>query len=217
MSCWYRFCRLCFRVLFAVLFRWRCFHSERVPATGGVILAGNHVSYLDPPLVGAALKRDAYFLARDSLFRFPIFGFLLRSWHAMPVKRDQGQTRGLRMARDLLGTGACVVLFPEGTRSRSNQLQRARSGIGWVVIHSDTPVVPVRVFGTYEAFGRHRRFPRFRRVQVKYGNPLWFDKLRQEAKIGTKGRRKEIYQEIADEIMRAIGELEPHADKPQFP
>jgi 1-acyl-sn-glycerol-3-phosphate acyltransferase len=86
-------------------------------------------------------------------------------------------------------------------------LRPARAGIGLTVIKSNAPVVPVRVFGTHEAWGRNRKFPRPRRVEVKYGQPMEFAALREEAKTCAKPRLKEIYQEIADQIMAAIGEL----------
>ena len=207
----------CFRALFKIYFRWRVYHPERVPETGPVILAANHASFIDPPLVGAGLPRDINYLARESLFRFPGIGALLRSWNSVPVDREGGGAAGLKKILDRLLHGGAIILFPEGTRSRDGKLQRARSGIGLTAIKSDAAVVPVRVFGTYEAYGRHLRFPRPRRVAVKYGEPMRFEALRAEAKTCSKARLKEIYQLVADEIMAAIAKLEPHEDKKIFP
>jgi 1-acyl-sn-glycerol-3-phosphate acyltransferase len=201
-----------FRVWYATYFRWRVFNPERVPETGAVILASNHASFLDPPLVGAGLKRGINYMARESLFRFPGIGALLRSWSAVPVDRDGGGAAGLKAILDRLLAGGGIILFPEGTRTRDGNLQPARSGIGLVVIKSAAPVVPVRVFGTYAAYGRHIKFPRPKRIAVKYGRPLNFEKLRAEAKDCSKPRLKEIYQQIADEIMAAIAKLEARAD-----
>jgi 1-acyl-sn-glycerol-3-phosphate acyltransferase len=201
-----------FRAFYATYFRWRVFNPENVPLQGGVILASNHASFLDPPLVGAGLRRDINYLARESLFRFPGIGALLRSWNSVPVDRDGGGARGLRAILDRLLAGGAIILFPEGTRTRDGQLQPARSGIGLTVIKSSAPVVPVRVFGTFEAYGRHIKFPRPRRITVKYGRPLNFEKLRAEAKTCDKARLKEIYQQVADEIMAAIAKLEPRRE-----
>jgi 1-acyl-sn-glycerol-3-phosphate acyltransferase len=201
-----------FRVWYATYFRWRVFNPERVPETGAVILASNHASFLDPPLVGAGLKRGINYMARESLFRFPGIGALLRSWSAVPVDRDGGGAAGLKAILDRLLAGGGIILFPEGTRTRDGNLQPARSGIGLVVIKSAAPVVPVRVFGTYAAYGRHIKFPRPKRIAVKYGQPMNFEKLRAEAKDCSKARLKEIYQKIADEIMAAIAKLEPKKD-----
>jgi 1-acyl-sn-glycerol-3-phosphate acyltransferase len=201
-----------FRAIFTVCFRWSIFNPERVPLTGGVILASNHASFLDPPMVGSALPRDINYLARESLFRFPIVGAVLRSWNSVPVDRDGGGAAGLRAILDRLLAGGAIILFPEGTRTKDGKLQKARSGIGLTVIKSNAPVVPVRVFGTFEAYGRNHRFPRPKKVAVKYGKPMLFEKLRAEAKDCSKPRLKEIYKEVADEIMAAIAKLEPKAD-----
>lgn len=201
-----------FRLMYATYFRWRVWNPERVPLTGPVILASNHASFLDPPLVGCGLKRDINFLARESLFRFPVIGTVLRSWNAVPVDREGGGARGLKAILDRLHKGGAIILFPEGTRTHDGKLQPARSGIGLTVIKSEAPVVPVRVFGTLEAYGRDLKFPRPHRVVVKYGKPMMFPVLRAEAQACTKIRLKEIYQQVADEIMVAISQLEPRAD-----
>lgn len=198
-----------YRGLFATYFRWRVFHPERVPGRGPVILASNHASFLDPPLVGSSLKREINYLARESLFRFPMLGWVLRTVNAVPVDREGGGAAGLRAIMDRLHGGGAIILFPEGTRTRDGQLQPARSGIGLTVIKSEAPVVPVRVFGTFEAWGRGKSFPRPHRVAVKFGQPLHFAQARTEAKTCSKPRLKEIYQQIASEIMAAIAALEP--------
>jgi 1-acyl-sn-glycerol-3-phosphate acyltransferase len=201
-----------FRVMYATYFRWHVFNAERVPLQGGVILASNHASFLDPPLVGSPLHRDINYLARESLFRYPGVGALLRSWNSVPVDRDGGGAKGLKIILNRLLAGAGIILFPEGTRTLDGRLQPAQSGIGLIVIKSAAPVVPVRVFGTFEAYGRNRKFPRPHRVAVKYGRPMNFEVLRAEAKTCDKARLKEIYQQVADEIMAAIAKLEPKAD-----
>ena len=197
-----------FRCIFATYFRWRVFHAAHVPREGPVILAANHASFLDPPLIGAALPRQINFLARESLFRFPVLKTILRSWHVVPVDREGGGAKGLKIILDRLLAGGAIILFPEGTRTHDGQLQPARPGIGLTVIKSTAPVVPLRVFGSYEAFGRHVRVPRPRRLTVKFGEPMSFERLRDEAKTCSKSRLKEIYQQVADEILQAIAKLE---------
>jgi 1-acyl-sn-glycerol-3-phosphate acyltransferase len=212
MNLSYRLGWILFRALFAVYFRWRVFNPERVPRTGAVILASNHASFLDPPLVGSGLRRGINYLARESLFRFPGIGALLRSWNAVPVDRDGGGAAGLKAILDRLLAGGGIILFPEGTRTRDGKLQPARSGIGLIVIKSQAPVVPVRTLGTFEAWGRNQKVPLPKRVAVKYGEPLHFEKWRAEARNCSKARLKEIYRQIADEIMAAIAKLEAHQD-----
>jgi len=214
----YRVGWLGFRALYRFYFGWRVYNAERVPLEGPVILASNHASYLDPPLVGAGIRRDINYLARESLFRFPVVGWVLRNWNSVPVDREGGGARGLKAILERLLKGGAIILFPEGTRSRDGKPQPARSGIGLTVIKSTAPVVPVRVFGTYEAFGRHMRLPKpFRRVAVKYGKPMYFEKLRAEAKECPKDRLRQIYQQVADELMDVIAKLEACEDKQTFP
>jgi 1-acyl-sn-glycerol-3-phosphate acyltransferase len=201
-----------FRLMYATYFHWRVFNAERVLQTGGVILAANHASFLDPPLVGSGLHRQINFLARASLFRYPGVGWLLRNWNSVPVERDGGGAAGLKSILDRLLAGGAIILFPEGTRTKDGKLQPARSGIGLTVIKSDAVVIPVRTFGTFECYNRKIKFHLPKQLAVKYGHPMHFEKLRAEAKNCSRPRLKEIYQEIADEIMAAIAKLEPRED-----
>lgn len=205
----YRLGWLFFRAFFALYSRARHLHPERVPTDGPVILAANHASILDPPLIGVGLSRMVNYLARNTLFDIPVFGAILRSWKVVPVDREGGGGAGLKAIFDRLLNGGAILLFPEGTRTLDGRLLPAKSGIGLTVIKSTAPVVPVRVFGTFEAFGRHLKWPRPHRLVVHYGQPLDFQALREEAKICSKPRLKEIYQQVANEIMAAIARLEP--------
>jgi 1-acyl-sn-glycerol-3-phosphate acyltransferase len=206
-----------FRTAYKVYCRAEWFNPERVPATGPVILACNHASIIDPPLVGTGLKRGISYLARESLFRFPGIGWLFRNWDAVPVDREGGGAKGLKAILDRLLAGGGIILFPEGTRTMDGKLQPARSGIGLTVIKSNAPVVPVRVFGTFEAYGKAVAFPRPHKIAAKYGKPLYFEAQRAEARTCSKARLKEIYQEVAEEIMANIAKLEPCKDKESFP
>lgn len=208
---------LAFRAVFRFYFRWRVYGADRVPATGPVVLAANHASYIDPPLIGAALPRQIHFLARNTLFTQPVVGPLLRSWEVVPVDRDGAGASGLRAILDRLHRGGAILLFPEGTRSATGAFLPARSGIGLTVLKSSCPVIPVRVFGTYDAYGRHLRVPRPFRVAVKFGPPLDFAAVRAEAATGAKARLKAIYQEAADQIMAAIARLQPCLEVTRFP
>jgi len=201
-----------FRAVFASYFRWRVFNPERVPLEGPVILASNHASYIDPPLVGAGVRRQINFLARDNIFHVPVLAAILRSWDVVPVDRDGGTGRGLKVILSRLERGGAIILFPEGTRSRHGELNPARSGIGLTVIKSRAPVVPCRVFGTHRAFGPHMLLPRPRRLTVKYGQVMLFEALRADAASCSKQRLKGIYQLVADEIMAEIARLEAHND-----
>ena len=122
------------------------------------------------------------------------------------MDRDGSGGAGLKAVLSRLREGKAVVLFPEGTRSADGQLQSARSGIGLAVIKSGAAVLPVRVFGTNEAWGRHQRFPHPHPIVVTFGRPLNLDALRTEAESCSRERLREIYQEVADQIMAGIAQ-----------
>jgi 1-acyl-sn-glycerol-3-phosphate acyltransferase len=207
----------CFRAVFSSYFRWSYYNTERVPLLGPVILACNHASYIDPPLVGATLRRPIHYMARDSLFRWRWMRELLHSWNAVPVDRDGGGAAGLRVILNVLEARGAIIIFPEGTRSPDGQLRNARSGVGLIVVRSGAQVVPVRVFNTENAYGRPHRIPRPLPVGVKFGRAIDFEQMRFEARSCSKARLKQIYQEIADSIMSAISKLEPYEEVETFP
>lgn len=199
-------------LIFRTVFRARYFNAERVPMDGPVILASNHASYMDPPLVGSGIRRPVNYLARDTLFHYRIANFFLRRLLCVPVDREGAGAAGLKGIFDRLSGGGVILLFPEGTRTSDGNLLPARAGIGLTVIKSDAPVIPIRIFGSYDAYNRRMLIPRPRRVMVKYGNPLDIADLRAEVKTCSKQRVKEIYQEVANRIMREIEAMEPCTD-----
>ncbi len=203
----YRVCRAILAFIFRVYFRLRVQDASHVPATGPVILAPNHASYADPPMIGVGVQRMCNYLARANLFENRLFGWWLREVGVVPVDRDGGSASGLRTILGRLREGSAILLFPEGTRTTDGRLQPARSGIGLMAIKSGAPVVPVRVRGSFEAWGRHRRVPLPRRIDIRFGPALRFEKHVAEAATCPKERLKEIYQEVSDEIMAAIAAL----------
>jgi 1-acyl-sn-glycerol-3-phosphate acyltransferase len=212
----YRVCRIVVSSIARGFLDWKVYHPERVPVVGPVILASNHQSFADPPLIAAGLPRTTKFLARETLFKVPALGSVIRFMGAYPIDRDGGGASGLRTVLSLLDSGAAVLLFPEGTRSPNGEVQAARSGIGLVVIRSTAPVVPVRLFGLNHAWGRHHRFPRPHPIVIKYGQPLDFEDLRREAATASKQRTKAIYEEVSRQVMKAITDLQPHEDVRTF-
>ncbi|MBN9689719.1 MAG: 1-acyl-sn-glycerol-3-phosphate acyltransferase [Verrucomicrobia bacterium] len=213
----YAFCHVVVRNLIKGYFNHRTYHPERVPLVGPAILAANHVSFGDPPIIGATLPRSISFLARDTLFRPPFFAKLIRTLNAIPIDRDGGGPAGLKIVLSRLELGEAVLLFPEGTRSMDGKVHPARNGIGLLVIRSKVPVVPLRIFGLYEAWGRDRLFPRPHPTVIKYGPAMNFEEHRAEAATASKQRLKVIYDEISRDITSAIERLEPCADVTTFP
>ena len=208
MHSWYRFCRFLFRVYFRLYHHGRIYNAERLPDEGAFILAGNHVSFLDPPFFGLACRRAAYYLARDTLFRHPLANWILRSWHCVPISRGRADVGAMRTVLRMLGEGKAVLMFPEGTRSPDGQLQESRAGIGMIVARANVPIVPMRIFGTKRALPRGTSVPRPARVAITFGEPFVYPlpadlgDLRGDA-------LKAVYLDIGREIMRRIAHLQP--------
>jgi 1-acyl-sn-glycerol-3-phosphate acyltransferase len=205
----YRVCRWILALLFRVYFRLRIIGAEQVPAEGPVILASNHASFADPPMVGVGVPRMCNYLARADLFENRLFGWWLREVGVVPVDRDGGSAAGLRTILGRLRQGSAILLFPEGTRTTDGRLQAARSGVGLMVMKSGAPVVPVRLTGSFEAWGRRHLLPRPRLVKVFFGPVLRFEAQLAEARTCSKDRLKALYQEVSDQIMAAIAALGP--------
>jgi 1-acyl-sn-glycerol-3-phosphate acyltransferase len=203
----YRFCRFLFRVYFYLYHRGRVYSAERLPDDGAFLLAGNHISFLDPPFFGLACRREAFYLARDTLFRNPVSNWILRGWNCVPISRERGDIGAMRTMLRLLGEGKAVLMFPEGTRSPDGQLQEPRAGIGMIAARANVPIVPMRIFGTERAMPKGARLPRPAKVEIKFGEPFLyplpadFEKLRGDA-------LKAVYFDIGRETMRRIAGLE---------
>lgn len=197
------------RLIFSTYFRGEVYNAHNVPERGPLIIASNHVGYIDPFCVGAAVNRRICYLCRESAFKWPIIGYLLKKWNAVPVDRDGKNPRGLKAVLDRLKDGEAVMLFPEGTRTYDGTLQRAKPGIGLLVAQSQAPVLPVRIFGMWEAFNRHMKFPRPKKVKVVFGELISFDEKIEKLKNSDRESAKLLYQEIADGIMMAIENIKP--------
>ncbi|MBN1621934.1 MAG: (d)CMP kinase [Endomicrobiales bacterium] len=137
--------RFLFRVFFKIIWRWKIYGHDNVPLKGGVIMASNHSSFADPPLVGSAMKRPLFFMAKIELFEVPILGFLIKRTNAFPVRRGEQDVSAFRKAQKLLKSGNTVLVFPEGTRSRDGNFGRALPGVGMLSCLAGVPVVPVRI------------------------------------------------------------------------
>ncbi len=184
-------------------FSYRVHGADHIPEQGGVILAANHTSYFDPPLVGVASHRAVWYLARKSLLEWPLLGPVFPSLNVIPVDRDGNDRTALKSIIRLLKSGEGVVLFPEGTRSLDGHLQKAQPGLGMIVAKTLVPVVPARVFGAFEAFPKGAKRIRRHPIDVCFGPPIFFS----PEKFDTASR--ESYQKISDEVIQAIGKIPP--------
>jgi 1-acyl-sn-glycerol-3-phosphate acyltransferase len=190
--------------LAVILMRWlfdlTSVGRHHIPATGPVLLVANHLSVLDPPLVGGAADRQLSFLAKAELFAIPLFGRLIRALNARPVRREGADASALREALRTLAEGRALLVFPEGTRGSEGELRTAKAGAGMLAVLSGAAVVPVYVTGSGRAWPKGQRLPRRTPVTVAFGPPLRF------ADEGGRAR-KERYAEASRVMMAAIAEL----------
>lgn len=199
MRLWYAAARALVKVSLRLCFHLRGEGTERVPS-GGLLLVSNHASYLDPLAVGSVVPREIYYLARRSLFQ-GLMAELLTSVNTIPTARERPEPAALRKILGLLAGGHGVLIFPEGTRSVDGELQAAEPGAGFLAAQAQVPILPVRVFGSFEALPRSSRFPRLASIRVAIGFPYHPRRMEDgEAK-------KEYYRSLAEEMMRRIGDL----------
>jgi 1-acyl-sn-glycerol-3-phosphate acyltransferase len=199
----YGFCHYVIRVMFDVLFRGDVAGTENFPKEGAFLIAGNHASHLDPPLIGAHVPRQMCFFARKTLWKAGFASWWLDTVGTIPVDRDGGQdVSALKRVLRALGEGKVTILFPEGTRSLDGRLQPAKAGVGFMACRMQVPVVPARIFGSFEAFGKGMKFPRFGTpVTVVFGRPL------PPAVYDDPTAGKQRYQIASERIMAAIASL----------
>jgi len=145
---------------------------ENVP-DGACLLASNHQSMLDPPLIGSCLPREIAFVARRTLFYNPVFGALIRACNAIPIDRENADIGAIRAALAALGAGHGLLIFPEGTRSADGRIGEAKAGAGLLACKSGAPVVPIHVRGARDVLPRGEVVPAgAARIRVQFGRPM---------------------------------------------
>lgn len=186
MTRWYRFARGVCRLVLRLHGSIEVIGEENIPRSGPAIVTPNHLSFLDPPAIGAAMHREGRFLARHTLWRNRLFGRIITATGAMPINRDKPDRASVRAVLAALDAGYPVVIFPEGTRSRDGRLLRGEHGIAMFVQKSGAPVIPAAIMGTGtilppDARGTHRAD-----VRVIFGPALHFtpDSSREEIVTG---------------------------------
>jgi 1-acyl-sn-glycerol-3-phosphate acyltransferase len=171
----------------------RIYGSDRVPREGGVVLALNHFSWLDPPAYGAACPRPIYYMAKSEIHDVRGLGPLIRSFGTFAVRRGESDREAVRLAREVVRDGNALGLFVEGTRQRSGVPGEAKPGAAMIALHEQVPVVPAAIHGS-----QSWKLGTFRPVSVAWGSPVRFDGL-------SPGGR--AYREVSTEIERRIRAL----------
>ncbi|MDQ0244261.1 1-acyl-sn-glycerol-3-phosphate acyltransferase [Bacillus fengqiuensis] len=177
------------RAVLGPLYRIEVHGTEHIPKEGAVLLCSNHISNLDPPVVGMMFPRPVAFMAKEELFKAPIIKYLVPHLKAFPVKRGMSDRDALRKALAILKEGEVLGLFPEGTRSKDGTLGEGLAGAGFFALRSKAVVIPCAIIGPYQPF---------KKLKVVYGPPLDMEKYRQE---------KVSAEEATAVIMREIGKM----------
>jgi 1-acyl-sn-glycerol-3-phosphate acyltransferase len=187
---------LCFRLFYECKI-----YGTKTPYSGAAIIAPNHASFLDPPLIGAFWPEETHFLAKASLFEKWYMNWLLVKLHSHPVRGTAQDVQSMRMICQLLKEGKKVVIFPEGIRTEDGKLQPVKSGISMLALRMGCPIIPVYIHGTYEAWPKHSRWPRGgSTIACIFGNPIFATNV--------KGLNKKAAQEtMACEVQAAIEKL----------
>ncbi len=174
MTVLYNSCKYLGWSLMPALFRLRVFGREKLPSNGGLLIACNHQSYLDPIMVGLGLGRSVDFMAREELFRRPILGPFIRRLHSFPVKQGENDLGAVRGAINRLRKGRTLIIFPEGTRSYDDRMLPLKPGFTIIAARSRAPVAPAVIYGAHRALPRGRRLLTFHNIWVAFGEPLAF-------------------------------------------
>jgi 1-acyl-sn-glycerol-3-phosphate acyltransferase len=190
-----------FQVYLRLLFRIEVQGREYIPRRGKLLLAANHVSAYDPFVIGSLVPRVLYFLAKKELFVNPLLGAVLRFLHAIPVDRRDLSHTTVRRANELLSAGEAMLLFPEGTRSRSGQIGAGKSGVGMLAALNQADIVPVRVDGLHGSRGSLWQRPR---IKVSFGPVLAVAPF-----LNNGAAPKEIYRDIAAAVLERIRAMGP--------
>ena len=184
--------------LFKLFFDFKVFGEENIPE-GGVIIASNHVSYLDPVILGASVyRRRIFYMAKEELFKIPILRNLIKYLGAFPVKRGSPDIKALKKALEILKENKILLIFPEGTRGDGKKLLPPKKGLGLLVSKSKVPVIPAYIFGTEKVLPKGAKFLKLNKIRVYFGKPI-------------KDIQEKDYKTIGERVMEEILKLKEKA------
>ena len=193
------------RLAATVLFRLKVSGQQHIPKTVGVLIAANHASYLDIPILGCGVPRLASYMGRMDLFPGPV-GWLMRYLGWIPIRRERVDRGGFEEAISRIKAGGAVIIYPEGSRTEDGRLQPGKPGVGMIVAATGCPVIPAHLAGTFAVLPPGARRIRLRPMRVTYGEPMDFSMLLKE--LDGESKKKDVYQRISQEIMDRIAALE---------
>ena len=158
--------------LFKILFDWEIKGKENIPRKGGFIIASNHLSYLDPPIIGIAYPRKVHYLAKSSLFQIPVLNFLIKIYGAIPIEREKEYSISIKKGIEILKKGEGLVIFPEGTRNPEGNIEMPKKGVSFLAYKTGVPVIPKKLKGTEKALPKGKKFLKPAKVKVIFGSSI---------------------------------------------
>ncbi|MCF8011540.1 MAG: 1-acyl-sn-glycerol-3-phosphate acyltransferase [Clostridiales bacterium] len=186
----YRIARIICRAILLLLRRWDVRGVDNMPRDGGVIVVSNHISYWDPVIVGCAFNRKINFMAKLDLFKVPLVNIIIKNLGAFPVKRKGTDTGAIRHSLKLLARGEVLGIFPEGTRSTSQELMEFHMGGAMLAVKGNAPVLPVAIEGSPGLLGK---------VRVSIGEPLSYSSQENQQET-QKARIKKLSEQVMQEL-----------------
>lgn len=213
-KCFYHFVIFTFWVVFRLFYRFKIYGKENLTPGGGIV-ASNHVSFLDPPIlsVGASWT-EVHFLARESLFKVPFLKNIIRALNTHPLRGGIGDVNVLKTVERLIQKQQKIIMFPEGTRSKDGNLQPFKKGVGNIIIRTCSTVYPVYIDGAFSAWSRNQKFPRpFKTIRIVFGQPIYGSKY---ALMERKAAQELLTQDLEKSI-RALHMWMSHGAKGPIP
>lgn len=196
----YRFSRKLVEYFFRIFYRAKVYGEKAHFIKGRAIIAGNHVSFYDPPFVGVGWQEVIHYFARPSLFTKPVLGFLLRSYNVHPLPSDS-PTSAIKFISQLLNQDLKVVIFPEGTRSKKDEIIDPKSGFVMIAHRTKSPIIPVYVAGAYQVWNRQRKWPKLTgKIACVFGSALSWDAFEHLSK-------KEAQEKMLEQWLKAMNDL----------
>ena len=186
----YIFCKIYFRL--------EVNGADNIPEKGGVLVASNHGSFLDPVIVGVGISRQTYYLTKQSLFEIPIFGLLIKALHTIPVRRELVSVSTFKELIKSLNAKKVIILFPEGTRSLDGKLGQGKVGVGMIALKADVPIIPAYIDGAIKAFPKNGKWIYPKKIRVIFGKPIM---------PNCKDLNKKNYRDISTQVMQSISSL----------
>jgi 1-acyl-sn-glycerol-3-phosphate acyltransferase len=200
---WYGFLRRILQLSAVLCGKVRHSGMHNIPTEGGVLVVSNHQSHFDPPLVGMGCRRRMNYLARDTLFGFALFRWLINSLDAIPIDREGIGLSGIKESLKRLKRGEMVLVFPEGTRTPDGEIGRFRPGFTALAVRSKSAILPVAIEGAYAAWPRCCKFPRPGRIHIHYGSPILPHELAEYSE-------RELLEEVDRRVRMCHAELRRH-------